>query len=532
MSGTRLWVVGLLVGIVTPACLTWTPDPDDDDDATDDDATDDDDTTDDDDVGPDDDDAADDDDVVDDDDVPPPDEALEADGVLMVLTFDSLNEASEFAFVGGLFNNERLVPSAEEALLEVALGQPTPLAYPGALVPRVITDAGGYTLDPAAIDGVTVTTSAVSNLSEAVIWRSSDGNAAAPEVGDSWTVEVRAVGSYGGEWAGPVYQARAELLAERQRGTRVYVPLALDISLEALDGGCDGCDDVVLFQGPEGGPSVAYSMAGTTFTLAPSDLPIELLESGGVNMVHYRARRERVTLDDGRELLLVSARSVVLQAIFLAPGVGFLSAPGPIPYSAQSFDVQIEGATLPVSGASFTVGGQEAGFESISPTEGTLFLEFPLTSVGLVALEALDEEGSQIGVGEIEVELPVFACDLTELEPNGLLNEAHFFTAGIVACGSLDPAGDTDHYTFNASAGSEYTFETWAARLGDPTDTMIQLLNSSGTVLVENDDGIDTLDSLLSWTALSGGQFYLRVLHYNNGGGPGHDYQMTTSVFP
>ena len=61
---------------------------------------------------------------------------------------------------------------------------------------------------------------------------------------------------------------------------------------------------------------------------------------------------------------------------------------------------------------------------------------------------------------------------------------------------------------------------------------MLQLLNSSGTVLLEDDDGAGSLDSLLNWTAPSGGQFFVRVLPYNTTGGPGNDYQLTTSVFP
>ena len=316
-------------------------------------------------------------------------------------------------------------------------------------------------------------------------------------------------------------------------GEQVFVLANGTLELEVTDGGCIGCEDIVIFQGPKGGlPGAAYALNGnTSFSISPGDLPLEIPQSGYGNVVLYRARRSRVSLSDGREMLLVSGRSVDWNARYLEPGIGLLTTPEPVEYGALAFPVDITGATFP-DGTLMLVNGSEAAFELSSDTTGSVFLSDTFGFTGTVSLTANDPTGQFIAEGALEVVPPVLTCDLTEFEPNGLLSQAHFFNPGIVACGSLDPAGDSDHYRFNASAGSTYTFETWAGRLGEPTDTMLQLLNSSGTVLLEDDDGAGSLDSLLNWTAPSGGQFFVRVLPYNTTGGPGNDYQLTTSVFP
>ena len=178
------------------------------------------------------------------------------------------------------------------------------------------------------------------------------------------------------------------------------------------------------------------------------------------------------------------------------------------------------------------VGGRVA--ESVEPAgSSTLLVAFDdPVSTGLLDVEVYDGAGVLVGRGAMIVDPPALPCGLTESEPNGLLSQAHFITPGITTCGSLDPAGDTDHYRFSAATGQNYTFETWAGRLGFPTDTILQLVDASGGVVMEDDDGAGNLDSRIEWTAPGSGQFFIRVLHFNELGGPGHDYKMTTAVGP
>jgi len=502
--GSPLALLALLLSLVAlPACLTWSVE--DDDDATDDD----------------------------DDATPDPAVALQGDAILLVLAFDNVGQPATEPFLGALFNKGWVEPSLEEALVEASFGAVIPFAPPGSTEPRLIDTFGNYALDPVALDSVSIVTSSTSVLSDVgVVWLATDVGEL-PETGSRWLAEVAGAAPFAGSFEGPEYPAPADVVMQRQVGERVYVPAGLEVKLEVLDGGCPGCNDQVLFQSGDGGiPAIAYDLPGPLFELPPADLPWEIVESGFGNIVHYRARRETVTLSDGRKMLLVSGRSTSFDGTYLGPGVGFVSAVGPVPYDATAFDVQIEGGTFPADGTLFLLSGEEVGFEGSSPTTGTVYPPNGLGNTGVLDLVAMDPTGSAVGQGAVLIEPPVFACDLTEIEPNGLLSQAHFFNPGVVGCGSLDPAGDSDHYRFNAVAGSTYTFETWAGRLGYPTDTMLQLLTSSGQVLQQDDDGAGNLDSLLTWTATAGGPFFVRVLPYNSGGGPGNQYQLTTGVFP
>ncbi len=74
--------------------------------------------------------------------------------------------------------------------------------------------------------------------------------------------------------------------------------------------------------------------------------------------------------------------------------------------------------------------------------------------------------------------------------------------------------GDQDWLFFNATAGSSYRIET--LNLASCSDTVLELYNSSGTLLAYNDDGGGGWASRIDWTAPSGGNFYVKVRHYSS----------------
>ncbi len=108
------------------------------------------------------------------------------------------------------------------------------------------------------------------------------------------------------------------------------------------------------------------------------------------------------------------------------------------------------------------------------------------------------------------------ANDLADAyEPDDSLNAARPITVGGAAQRhNFHRAGDQDWLFFNATAGSSYRIET--LNLASCSDTVLELYNSSGTLLAYNDDGGGGWASRIDWMAPSGGNFYVKVRHYSS----------------
>lgn len=91
-------------------------------------------------------------------------------------------------------------------------------------------------------------------------------------------------------------------------------------------------------------------------------------------------------------------------------------------------------------------------------------------------------------------------------------------------------SGDNDWVRVQLTAGQGYRFET-SARTGTPAgDTVIELYNSSGTLIGSDDDsGTDTY-SLLNFVASTSGTYYINVRGYNTSYTGG--YTLTTATAP
>ena len=91
---------------------------------------------------------------------------------------------------------------------------------------------------------------------------------------------------------------------------------------------------------------------------------------------------------------------------------------------------------------------------------------------------------------------------------------ATFVGVPSVTTGNIEPNTDPDWFRFNASAGTNYVFETFLDTLFDST---LRLIDSDGVTEIDgNDDGGAGNASRLGWTAPDGGSgpYYVVVSSY------------------
>ncbi|MGD9982088.1 MAG: Ig-like domain-containing protein, partial [Hyphomonadaceae bacterium] len=86
---------------------------------------------------------------------------------------------------------------------------------------------------------------------------------------------------------------------------------------------------------------------------------------------------------------------------------------------------------------------------------------------------------------------------------------------GAVVSGNIETAGDTDWFRVNLVAGQRYQFDLIGAGSKPLGDTYLVLRDSAGNILAFDDDSGDGLNSLLAYTALTTGVFYLEARAYD-----------------
>jgi len=92
-------------------------------------------------------------------------------------------------------------------------------------------------------------------------------------------------------------------------------------------------------------------------------------------------------------------------------------------------------------------------------------------------------------------------------------------TAGGSVTGQIETVGDKDWFAVNLTAGQVYTFGLNAAVANGLSDPYLKLYNGSGTYLTYNDDAPTSLNSLLTYTPTSTGNYYLEARAYSSGVG-------------
>jgi hypothetical protein len=157
---------------------------------------------------------------------------------------------------------------------------------------------------------------------------------------------------------------------------------------------------------------------------------------------------------------------------------------------------------------------------------------FPLRYLG-----PSDRQTSGLDIPVLVGELP----EVVEVEPNNDSGSAQALSWPVTANGRFLQPGDVDWFRVRLEAGQKVWFETIAHRfVRSPVDTQIQVFDSTGKLLVENDDesfdpGYEcyqdyrTTDSKVMFTAPVTGEFLVRVSDQNGLDGHRAIYRLTVN---
>ena len=128
-----------------------------------------------------------------------------------------------------------------------------------------------------------------------------------------------------------------------------------------------------------------------------------------------------------------------------------------------------------------------------------------------------------------------------EAEPNDELAVATRLTLPVSMNGQFEQSGDADCYRATLRAGETLDVETTAHRfLRGPADTRVEILDASGKLLTENDDGFAldymwmhdylSTDSRLSFKAPQDGEYVVRVREAAGLSGPRTVYRLSAKL--
>jgi len=95
---------------------------------------------------------------------------------------------------------------------------------------------------------------------------------------------------------------------------------------------------------------------------------------------------------------------------------------------------------------------------------------------------------------------------------------------------AINPDLDVDYYGFQANAGETIAATIKAAVNGSSLDSVVQILDSNGEVLCENDDFENSLDSYVTCPATSTGTHYVLVRSYDGSGNRNYTYSLLVQV--
>lgn len=104
-------------------------------------------------------------------------------------------------------------------------------------------------------------------------------------------------------------------------------------------------------------------------------------------------------------------------------------------------------------------------------------------------------------------------------EVGNTTGSATLISLGDTVFSQIETSGDQDWFGITLQAGVTYEFTlsgTGGSALSDP---FLELMNSSGTQVAENDDGGPGLNSLLRYTPTTTGTYYLNAHHFDAGTG-------------
>lgn len=121
-----------------------------------------------------------------------------------------------------------------------------------------------------------------------------------------------------------------------------------------------------------------------------------------------------------------------------------------------------------------------------------------------------------------------------ESEPNDTTEQPQHITTPIIVNGCIDQSGDMDVYAIEGQTGEELVLEVFARRLQSPMDSLVRILDTSGSVLTWNDDHKDKLseilthhaDSKVQTTLPADGKYFIQVSDAQHNGGKSYAYRL------
>lgn len=178
---------------------------------------------------------------------------------------------------------------------------------------------------------------------------------------------------------------------------------------------------------------------------------------------------------------------------------------------AESAGGQVAVVTVLPAGNSFeprvTFYGN-SGFEALGHGDGKVVRKY------LPPGEYWMSVSDQRGRGRVAYQLTVASRPATaEQEPNAGLTGAQLLSLPVTVRGQIQGVSDRDLYAFQASAGTQLRLETLAGgRAALPVDTVLELLDEQGVVLVSDDDGgLPPFSRILDFAVPRSGRYYARV---------------------
>lgn len=139
-------------------------------------------------------------------------------------------------------------------------------------------------------------------------------------------------------------------------------------------------------------------------------------------------------------------------------------------------------------------------------------LQYTASSTGTYYIEAGSFRTTDLGT----YSLSVAATGTNSGDIAGDSSTTSTIAAGGSVTSDLNPAGDTDWFRFDVTAGSEYRIDLVGVGSGELSDPLVRVVDASGSELARDDDGGTGLDSQLVYQATSTQTVYISAEAYAN----------------
>ncbi|MBI4906658.1 MAG: hypothetical protein HY820_23725 [Acidobacteria bacterium] len=217
----------------------------------------------------------------------------------------------------------------------------------------------------------------------------------------------------------------------------------------------------------------------------------------------------------------------------------FFEAPSDGTYTLEIRDVIFRGRADFVYRLSI---GELPEVTAIFPLGGTRGTEVPIELYGVnleerhLQIQAPDDGTRLLRLTANKLPFSITPLpSIREIEPNDTDTLAQRITLPAVIDGRIGKPGESDYYVFAAAKDQRLVMEVQARRLDSPLDSILTLYAANRTVLAENDDWVDPLqsaavhhaDSRIVYTFRAAGSYVLRIRDIQGNGGEAFAYRLS-----